>query len=103
MEPGLFQIDVLNVSFNITNSSCLPYNKPNSLILYVNNNSNHLQKVLKQLSETIKKRIIKLSNNEQSFNNVTSEYQKALISANYKENLKYDKNILSIKNNDKEI
>ena len=49
------------------------------------------RQILKQLPETINRRLIKLSNNEKSFNNVKNEYQKALNSVNYKNTLKYDK------------
>ena len=80
------------------NSSYQPYNNPNSPILYVNYNFNHPPQILKQLPETINRRLIKLSNNEESFNNVKSEYQKALNSANYKDTLKYDKTILPKRN-----
>ena len=95
IESGLFQTDFLDVSFNILNSSYQPYNKPNSPILYVNNHSNHPRQVLKQLPETINRRLIKLSNNEESLNNVKSQYQKALTSANYKHTIKYDKILLA--------
>ena len=98
IESGLFQTDFLDVSFNISNSSYQPYNKPNSPILYVNYNSNHPRQILKQLPETINRRLIKLSNNEESFNNVKNEYQKALNSANYKNTLKYDKTTLPERN-----
>ena len=100
-ETGLFQTDFLDVSFNILNSSYQPYNKPNSPILYVNNKSNHPRQVLKQLPQTINRRLINLSNNQESFNNVKNEYQKALNSANYKDNLKYD-NTISPKSNKKQ-
>merc|ERR1712240_78922 len=75
-----------------------PYNKPSSPILYVNNKSNHPRQVLKQLPQTINRRLINLSNNQESFNNVKSVYQKALNSANYKDNLKYDSTITSKRN-----
>ena len=84
IESGLFKTDFLDVSFNILNSSYQPYNKPNSLILYVNNKSNHPR----QVPQTINRRRIKLSNNQEFLNNVKSEYQKALNSASYKDNLK---------------
>ena len=51
-----------------------------------------------KLSKTINRRLIKLSNNEESFNNVKSEYQKALNSVNYKDTLKYDKTTLLKRN-----
>ena len=91
-------IDFLDVSFNKLNSSYQPYNKPSSPILYVNNKSNHPRQIIKQLPQTINIRLIKLSNKQESFNNVKNEYQKALNSANYKNNLTYDKTILSKRN-----
>ena len=98
IESGLFKTDFLDVSFNILNSSYQPYNKPSSPILYVNNKSNHPRQIIKQLPQTINIRLIKLSNKQESFNNVKNEYQKALNSANYKNNLTYDKTILSKRN-----
>ena len=59
---------------------------------------NHSLQVLKQLPQTINRRLIKLSNNQESINNVKGKYQKALNSANFKDNLKYDKTTLSKRN-----
>ena len=70
VESGLIQTNFLDVSFYILNSSYRPYNKPNSLILHVNNNSNHPKQILKQLPLTINQRLINLFNNKDSFNNI---------------------------------
>ena len=90
VESGLIQTNFLDVSFNILNSSYRPYNKPNSPILYVNNNSNHPKQILKQLPITINQRLINLSNNEDSFNNIKQTYQNSLNSANYKHKIVYN-------------
>ena len=98
VESGLIQTDFLDVSFNILNSSYRPYNKPNSPILYVNNNSNHPKQILKQLPLTINQRLINLSNNNESFNNIKQTYQNSLNSANYKHKLTYEQPVIR-KNN----
>ena len=87
VESGLIQMNFLDVSFNILNSSYRPYNKPNSPILYVNNNPNHPKQILKQLPSTINQRLINLSNNKEFFNNIKQIYQNSLNSANYKHKL----------------
>ena len=82
VESGLVQTNFLNVSFNILNSRYHPYNKPNSPILYVNHNSNHPKQILKQWPLSINQRLINLSNNKDSFNNIKQIYQNSLNSAN---------------------
>ena len=81
------------------NSSYHPYYKPNSPILYLNNNSNHLKQILKQLPLTInQRRLINLSNNKDPFNNIKKIYQNSLNSANYKHKIVYDQPLIG-KNN----
>ena len=63
VESWLIQTNFLDISFNILNSGYRPYNKPNSPILYVNNNSNYPKEVRKQLLLTINKILINLSIN----------------------------------------
>ena len=49
---GLLQINFLDVSLNLLNSSYFPYNKLKFPILYVNKNYNDPKQVLKQLHLT---------------------------------------------------
>ena len=92
VESGLIQTNFLDVSFNILNSSYRPYNKPISPILYINNNSNHPKQILMKL--TINQKLINLSKNKDSFNNIKQIHQNLLNSANYKHKIVYDQPLL---------
>ena len=83
--------DFLDIELNLPNKTYIPFWKPNSDILYVNNKSNNPNQILKQLPITINERLNKLSSNEESFNRIKHSYQSALKSANYKFNLTYQK------------
>ena len=91
MDAGLIKTDFLDIELNLPNKTYIPFRKPNSDILYVNNKSNHPNQILKQLPITINERLNNLSSNEESFNRIKHSYQSALKSANYKFNLTYQK------------
>jgi len=91
VDAGLIKTDFLDIELNLPNKTYIPFRKPNSDILYVNNKSNHPNQILKQLPITINERLNNLSSNEESFNRIKHSYQSALKSANYKFNLTYQK------------
>ena len=62
--------------------------------MYLNNNSNHPKQVFKQLPLTINQRLINISNNKDSFNNIKQIYQNSLNFANYKHKLVYDQPLI---------
>jgi len=87
VDAGLIQTDFLDIKLNLPNRTYIPFRKPNSNILYVSNQSNHPNQILKQLSITINERLNNLPSNEESFNRIKHNYQSALKSVNYKFNL----------------
>jgi hypothetical protein len=45
----------------------MPYTKPNNVPQYVHNKSNHPPTILKNIPESIKKRLSEISSDEESF------------------------------------
>jgi len=76
-----------------------PYMKPNNTPLYVHKESNHPPSIIKNIPESINKRLSNISSNENIFNDATPVYQEALNNSGYDYNLKFnpqntpDKNI----------
>ena len=91
IDAGLIQTDILDIELNLPNRIIIPFRKPNSDILYVSNQSNHPNQILKQLPITINVRLYKLSSSQESFNRLKHNYQSALKPANYKFNLTFQK------------
>ena len=75
---GLIQTIILDVSLNVLNSNCQPYNKPNPPISYINSHTDHPGQVLKQLPETINQKLIILTNNEESLKNIKKRLPKSI-------------------------
>ena len=68
-----------------------PFKKPNSDTMYVNAKSNHPPTVIKQLPQSVNKRLNDISCNESVFNAAKGEYEKALKDAGYTYALAYEK------------
>ena len=66
-----------------------PYKKPNDKILYVHLASNHPPNILKQIPESISKRLSRNSSSKEIFNNYKEDYETAIRKSGYKEPLKY--------------
>ena len=65
-----------------------PYLKPNANTVYVSKKSNHPPAVLKNLPKGVEQRLVKLSSNEECFNQEKDSYQEALNKAGYENTLK---------------
>ena len=49
IETNSKMFDVLDITFNLNNSICKPYKKPNDILLYINKSSNHLPQIVNKL------------------------------------------------------
>ena len=56
-----FQLNFLDLNFNLKQHSFFSYRKPNNRIIYVNSSSNHEPAILKQIPKMIKNRLTKNS------------------------------------------
>ena len=70
-----------------------PYNKPDNDLLHIDINSNHSLNIIKNLPNSISKRIKKLSSDEHVFNSTKDLYNNALENSGYKQNIKFQHNV----------
>ena len=86
--------DFLDVTLNLQNDTYRPYKKPNDKLFYIHSSSNHLPQIIKQLPNSISKRLSKNSFNHQIFNIVKVENVYTLKRSGYNVDLKYTNNKL---------
>ena len=89
IKTNLKVVDSLDVTFNLTEENFKPYKKPNSETLYVNSKSNHPKTVLKEIPNSVNHRLINISSSEVEFNEAKMEYQRALKSSGYNQELNF--------------
>ena len=87
---NLKTVDYLDVTLNLSQSSCKPFHKTNSKINYIHRVSNHLPSIIKQLPLSVESRLSKLSSDENVFIQSASIYQEALKQAGYNHKLSYN-------------
>ena len=63
-------LDFLELSFDLTNEADLTYKKPNDISIYIHVNFNQPPSIVKELSNSISKRISSISSSEEIFDNV---------------------------------
>ena len=85
-------VNFLDVTFNLEDGLYKPYRKPNETPLYVNTNSNHPPKIIKQLPNTINKRLQDLSSNKEVFDESVNFYNNALKESGHKSKFEYIEN-----------
>ncbi len=67
-------VDFLDVTLNLTNGKHMPYTKPNNIPLYIHSKSNHPIVIIKNLPESINKRLSDISSDEEAFNRTAPTY-----------------------------
>ena len=77
-------VNFLDVTLDLSKDSYSPYIKPNNPLLYVKKDSNHPPSIIKNIPESVNKRLSELSKNEIVFNEAAKVYQRALDEAGYK-------------------
>ena len=66
-----------------------PFMKPNNTPLYVHNKSNHPPNIIKNIPESINRRLSNISSNEKMFQKAIPTYQDALKKSGYNYKLEY--------------
>ncbi|KAJ8021258.1 hypothetical protein HOLleu_38405 [Holothuria leucospilota] len=66
-----------------------PYLKPNNTPLYVHKQSNHPPLIIRNIPESINRRLTNISSNETTFNTTAPVYQEALLKSGYGYHLRY--------------
>ena len=91
IKTNLKQVEFLDVTFNLITGLYTPYKKPNDNLLYIDTSSDHPLQVIKQLTNSINKKLCENLANEQVFNTVKPVYENALHKSGYKSSLKYSR------------
>ena len=86
-------VNFLDVTFNLCTGKCQPYKKPNDTPTYVNANSNHPPNIIKELPNSISKRISNISSDKAAFNNAAPSYNDVLSASGQKQNLTYQEDL----------
>ena len=92
IQTNLKEVDFLDVAWQ--NDTYRPYKKPNDKLLYIHSSSNHPPQIIKQLPNSIFKRLSKNLFNQETFNTEKVEYEDALKKSGYNVNLQYTNNKL---------
>ena len=74
---------------SLTQESFWPFRKENNETLYINVKSNHPRNVINHLPESISNRLSEISASGEIFNKSKEEYQKALKTSGYRQELRY--------------
>ena len=88
------KVEFLDVTFNLITGLYTTYKKPNDNLLYINTSYDHSPQIVKEIANSINKRLCENSANEQVFNTVKPVYENALHKSGYKSSLKYSEEIL---------
>jgi hypothetical protein len=83
------KVNFLDVTLDLRNESYQPYRKPDNEPLYINSHSNHPPSIIRQIPQSINKRISQLSSNQSAFDTSVPLYKNALHRSNYDANLNY--------------
>ena len=89
IEANKRKVQFLDAEFDLSMGTYRPFIKPGDTPLYVHSQSNHPPSILKNIPESIQKRLSSLSSNEDIFNEVSPIYQEALNKAGYSFILRY--------------
>ena len=71
-------VQFLDIELDLINNTYRPYKIPNDNPMYINVNSNHPRIIIKQIPESINRRLSNLSSNEEVFLNNIQPYREAL-------------------------
>ena len=83
-------VNYLDVTFDLNDGTCRPYQKSGNIIQYIHVKSNHPPNIIKQIPKTIEKSLSQLSSSEEIFNDSAPFYEDKLYQSGYQQKLKYN-------------
>ena len=83
------EVDYLDITINLNDGTYKPYHKPDNNIQYINVESNHPPNIIKQIPDTIEKRLSQNSFNRNIFQEAALVYEEALKKSGYNKKLTY--------------
>ena len=89
VEANLTRVNFLDVTLDLKTGKHLPYTKEGNVPLYVHKQSNHPPSILRNIPESINKRLSQISSDKECFDKTKSIYQDALTKSGYEYTLTY--------------
>ena len=89
INANLLSVKYLDVEFDLRNNIFRPFRKPNSDPLYISKQSNHPPSILKQVPNSISRRLTDISSSEQVFQQASPQYEAALRMSGFEESIEY--------------
>ena len=83
-------VNFLDITIDLRTGIHKPYMKPNNSPLYVHKDSNHPPSIVKNIPESINRRLSTISSNKPSFDESAPEYQTALKNSGYDYKLNFN-------------
>ena len=90
VEANTTKVNSLDVTLDLTSGKYYPYTKEGNIPLYVHTKSNHPPTILKNIPESIDKRLSEISSDKECFDNPKPIYQEALNKSGYRYNLSFN-------------
>ena len=82
-------VNFLDVTLDLNTEKSKPYSKPSHTPLYVHSKSNHPPNIIRNIPESVNRRLSEISSDEAVFNEAATPYQDALHKSGYKYKLKF--------------
>ena len=89
IETNLKTVNFLDVTLDLTTEKYRPYRKPNDKPLYISHKSNHPPNIIKNLPDSISRRLTDISSDHHVFKDAVPLCNNALRQSGYSENLQY--------------
>ena len=90
VEANTTKVNFLDVTLDLISGKYYPYTKEGNIPLYVHTKSNHPPTILKNIPESINKRLSEISSDKVCFDNAKPIYQEALNKSGYCYNLSFN-------------
>ena len=88
-KTNLKVVQFLDIELDLINDTYRPYRKPNDNPMYINVSSNHPPSIIKQIPESINRRLSSLSSSREVFLNNIQSYREALKKSGFRGELTY--------------
>ena len=82
-------VNFLDVTFDLNTEKFKPYSKPTSTPIYVHSKSNHPPNIIKNIPESVNRRLSEISSDEDVFKEAAKPYQEALGKSGYSYKLEF--------------
>ena len=89
IEVNLKVVNFLDITLDLNSGVYKPYMKPNDNPIYIHTKSNHPPAIIRNIPESVNRRLSSISKNEQVFKEAIPPYQEALSKSGFDYQLSY--------------